>query len=90
MDHYLRFEEIAGGRGYCDILFLPRNDSLKPALLIELKWNKSTNKAITQVKDLQYAEILRQYDYHGEFLIIGINYSTKTGRHECRIEEYVR
>ncbi len=90
MDHYLRFEEIAGGRGYCDILFLPRNDSLKPALLIELKWNKSTNKAITQVKDLQYAEILRQYDYYGEFLIIGINYSTKTGRHECRIEEYVR
>ncbi len=90
MDHYLRFEEIAGGKGYCDILFLPRNDSLKPALLIELKWNKSTNKAITQVKDLQYAEILRQYDYHGEFVIIGINYSTKTGRHECRIEEYVR
>lgn len=37
VDHYLRFEEIAGGRGYCDILFLPRNTSSKPALLIELE-----------------------------------------------------
>lgn len=25
VDHYLRFEELASGKGYSDILFLPRN-----------------------------------------------------------------
>lgn len=51
IDHYLKFEELASGRGYFDILFLPRVGSGKPALLIELKWNKSATNAITQVKD---------------------------------------
>lgn len=88
MDHYLRFEEIASGRGYCDILFLPRRTSSKPALLIELKKDKSTNKAIQQIKEKQYTEIMRQFDYDGKLLLIGINYSTKTGRHTCRIEEF--
>ena len=35
MDHYLRFEELAGSRGYSDILFLPRKFSSKPALLFD-------------------------------------------------------
>ncbi len=89
MDHYLRFEEIAGGRGYSDILFLPRRTSSKPALLVELKWNKSVEKAITQIKEKKYAQILKQFEYEGKLLIIGINYSTRTAKHTCKIEEYL-
>ncbi len=88
MDHYLRFEELAGGRGYSDILFLPRRNSSKPALLIELKWDKSVDQAISQIKEKQYPEIMRKFGYEEEILLVGINYSTKTGKHTCRIEEY--
>ena len=88
IDHYLKFEELASGRGYFDILFLPRAGSGKPALLIELKWNKSAAKAITQVKDKQYPEILKKFDYKGKLLLIGVNYSTSTGKHTCKIVEY--
>lgn len=88
MDHYLRFEEVAGGRGYSDILFLPRKSSSKPALLVELKWNKSADKAISQIKEKQYTTFLKKYDYDGELLLIGVNYSTKTGKHTCKIEQY--
>ncbi|MDO4337735.1 MAG: AAA family ATPase [Eubacteriales bacterium] len=80
------FEELASGRGYSDILFLPRPTSRKPALLIELKWDKSVEKAITQIVDKQYREILKKFDYEGKVLLIGINYSTKTGKHTCKIE----
>lgn len=89
MDHYLRFEEIAGGRGYLDILFLPRKSSSKPALLVELKWNKSAGKAISQIKEKQYGMIMQKYDYTGELLLVGLNYSTKTGKHTCKIERYI-
>lgn len=88
MDHYLKFEELASGRGYSDILFLPRPTSGKPALLIELKWDKSVNKAITQIVDKQYPEIMKKFGYEGKLLLIGVNYSTKTGKHTCNIEEY--
>ena len=50
IDHYVRFEELASGKGYTDILFLPGPESSKPALIIELKWNKSAQGAISQIK----------------------------------------
>lgn len=88
IDHYLRFEELANGRGYSDILFLPRKSSSKPALLIELKWNKSADQAISQIKEKQYTEFIRKFDYDGNLLLIGLNYDTKSGKHTCRIERY--
>lgn len=88
MDHYLRFEELAGSRGYSDILFLPRKFSSKPALLVELKWNKSAAGAIAQIKEKQYTEFMGRFDYDGELLLVGLNYNTKNGVHTCKIERY--
>lgn len=88
IDHYLRFEELASGRGYSDILFLPRRTSAKPALLVELKWNKSAEGAISQIKEKQYTEIMGKFDYSGELLLVGLNYNTKNGQHTCKIERY--
>lgn len=90
IDHYLRFEELASGRGYSDILFLPRKSSSKPALLVELKWNKSADQAISQIMEKQYTEFMRKFDYDGELLLIGLNYNAKSGKHTCRIERYER
>lgn len=88
VDHYLRFEELASGRGYSDILFLPRKGSEKPALLIELKWDKSVDKAIQQIEEKNYAQLLKKFEFEGKLLLVGLSYSTKTGKHTCKIEEY--
>ena len=88
VDHYTCFEELASGKGYSDILFLPNVTSSKPALLIELKWDKSAPGAILQMKKKNYPQILERFKYRGEVLLIGINYSTKSKKHTCKIERY--
>lgn len=88
VDHYLKFEELASGKGYSDILFLPGRASEKPALLIELKWNKSAEGAVTQIKDKNYTHVIKQFGYEGELLLVGVNYSVKTKKHTCKIEKY--
>lgn len=70
VDHYMSFEEPASGKGYSDILFLPNVTSSKPALLIELKWDKSAPGAILQMKKKNYPQILEKFKYHGEVLLI--------------------
>ena len=90
MDHYMKFEELASGKGYSDILFLPNAGSLKPALLIELKWDKSAPGAILQIKKKNYAQILKKFEYQGEVLLVGINYNSKTKKHSCKIEKYLK
>ena len=79
-------EEIAGGRGYIDLLFLPNPGSAYPALLVELKKNHSVDTAIAQIRERQYSEALKQFNYHGELLLIGISYNDKTNHHDCRID----
>ena len=68
-----------------DIVFLPKiNHSDKPAMIIELKWNKSAKGAINQMKEKRYIKNLESYS--GNLLLVGINYNIKTKRHECVIE----
>jgi len=69
-------------RGISD---LPRkNYADKPAMIIELKWDKSAAGAIRQIEDKQYADVLK--NYNGDALLIGINYDRDSKRHECVIE----
>lgn len=57
-----------------------------PALVIELKWNKTAIGAIQQIKDKDYPEILQN---HGsDVLLVGINYDETSKKHSCRIEKY--
>ncbi len=89
-DHYLQLEELPSGDGYADIIYLPKHDSDWPLLVIELKWNKSADAAIDQIKARRYPEILK--DYGGEILLVGISYdkdaSTGKRKHSCSIEKY--
>ena len=55
-----------------------------PALVIELKWNKSSEGAISQIKENNYPAVLT--DYGGEIVMVGINYDAKTKEHSCKIE----
>lgn len=87
VDDYSRFEELASGKGYIDILFLPTVQSSKPALVIELKWNKSAEKAVKQEEEQQYWKFADKFKYKGKILLVGISYNTKNKKHTCRIKE---
>ena len=77
--------ELPTGRGFADVVYLPRRDIDRPALVVELKWNQSAEGAIAQIKDRQYTEWLEGYT--GKILLVGINCDEKKG-HFCVIEEY--
>ena len=77
--------ELSTGKGYADLVYLPKPGVNKPALLIELKFDKSAQTAITQIKEKNYLQFFK--DYKGEVLLVGINYSKDTKTHQCIIEK---
>ena len=76
--------KLPTGKGYADLVYLPKPGVNKPALLIELKFDKSALTAITQIKEKNYLQFFK--DYKGEVLLVGINYSKGTKTHQCIIE----
>ena len=77
--------EFPCGRGFTDIVYLPlQTQPNRPVLVVELKWNKSAQTAIAQIKKKQYPESLREYS--GDILLVGIDYDKKTKEHYCVIE----
>ncbi|MDD6069541.1 MAG: AAA family ATPase [Clostridiales bacterium] len=86
VDEYLRMEELPSGHGYADVVFFPKKESKKPLILIELKWNKTDEGAIGQIKKKDYPQVLKAYG--GKMLLVGINYDSKSKKHTCTIEEY--
>ena len=78
---------MPGGRGFADICMIPRKIHIdKPAVVIELKWDKSAEGAIQQIKNKEYIDALK--DYQGDLLLVGINYDNKTKKHSCIIEKW--
>lgn len=59
---YTIHRELAGGKGFADLVMIPKKQFQgKPALIIELKWDKSARGAIAQIKEKQYFQSLEQY-----------------------------
>lgn len=87
MDHYIRIEELPSGKGYADIVYLPKKSSRLPAMLVELKMNKSPEGAIAQIKRKNYPQVLK--DYGSDILLVGVNYDDKIKSHTCKIERIV-
>lgn len=84
IDQYAKVEELPSGHGVADVVFIPKRRSPLPALIVELKWNKSPEGAIRQIKENGYQDVLKNYG--GEVILVGINYDEKSKVHECRIE----
>lgn len=85
-NEYTLIREMPSGKGYADIVFLPRRYSTKPALVVELKYDQSAESAVAQIKDRRYPEALREYQ--GNILLVGISYNKEDKKHECTIEEW--
>lgn len=83
---YRLIREFPTGRGFADIVFLPLPSRGKPALVVELKYDKTADAAIQQIKDRQYTKALE--GYVGEILLVGINYDRdQEKKHSCVIEK---
>lgn len=90
MQYYFKpVRELPTGRGFADFVFLPKPEYVNeyPALVVELKWNKSAQTALQQIKDRKYPVSME--NYAGEMLLVGINYDKKTKEHQCMIEKHV-
>ena len=87
MQYYFKpIREFPTGRGFADFVFIPKPEYglSYPAMVIELKWNKSAETALRQIKAKKYPDSIR--DYTGSILLVGINYDEKTKVHTCKIE----
>ncbi|MDE6619922.1 MAG: ATP-binding protein [Lachnospiraceae bacterium] len=84
---YKLIRELPSGKGFADIVFLPLPHTDKPAMVVELKYDKSVSAAIQQIKDRQYTQALE--DYAGEILLVGVNYDKGNPNkpHSCVIEK---
>jgi hypothetical protein len=85
---YTLIREYPAGKGFADVVFLPRKNSDKPAIVVELKWNQSAEGAIAQIRSRNYGVALK--DYFGEVLLVGINYDKESKVHQCVIERIRR
>jgi hypothetical protein len=90
-EYYTVIPELDTGKGYADLVYLPKVPD-KPALLIELKYDKDAKTAISQIHERKYPQRLEHYE--GNMILVGINYDKTIKNdhadfkhHSCVIEK---
>ncbi|MBR1508093.1 MAG: AAA family ATPase [Eubacterium sp.] len=89
--YYTTIQELDSGKGYADLVYLPSpRYPDKPALLMELKYNKDVQTAADQVRARNYPQVLEHYA--GNLLVVSINYDKDANgesykKHSCKIEK---
>ncbi|MBQ8956177.1 MAG: AAA family ATPase [Lachnospiraceae bacterium] len=85
LNKYTIIKEMTTGKGFADVVFIPYVPDM-PAMVIELKHNKSSESALSQIKEKQYFDSLSNYS--GRLLLVGINYDEDKKTHVCQIEKW--
>ena len=81
------------GKGFADLVFIPRKTTQTPAIVVELKWNQTADAAIAQIKRKEHVQSLK--DYKGEVILVGVNYQSQDAKkedykkHSCKIERLI-
>lgn len=57
---------------------------IRSCRFFELKWNKTADGAISQIKEKNYPQVFEAYG--SDILLVGINYDAESKKHECMIE----
>ena len=99
---YIFQREFATGKGFADLVLLPRKNVDTPAIIIELKCRRKpsgsafspADEAIAQIKERHYWEKVSAYmqDHtsackaEASLLLVGIGYDKEKKMHDCRIE----
>jgi len=98
---YVIHRELATGKGFADLVLIPRRNVDSPALVLELKCNKDADAAIDQIKRKNYPDKVADYldssprggREVADILLVGINYD-KDGaegkKHSCKIERFTK
>lgn len=81
--YYQIIRELPTGKGFADLVLLPYPNCDKPAMVIELKYDKSADTAIKQIKEKHYTGVLEGYT--DEIILVGISYD-ENKKHSCVIE----
>jgi hypothetical protein len=80
---YVVHREFATGKGFADLVMIPRKNVSSPAIIVELKYNQDADTAISQILRKEYPA--KVADYSGEMLLVGINYDKDQKTHQCQI-----
>ena len=83
---YVMHRELSTGKGFADLVLIPRKHVDSPAIVLELKYNQDADSAIAQIKRKQYPAKVAEYT--DNLLLVGINYDKQQKTHTCRIEKY--
>ena len=91
--YYTIIQELDSGKGYVDLVYFPSpKNPDKPAILIELKYDKTKQTAADQIRAKNYSHKLEHYK--GNILLVSINYdkevsstSVEYKHHSCKIEK---
>ena len=82
-DYHLH-REYATGKGFADLVLIPRKNVTSPAVVIELKYGDTADTALTQIRHRNYPAKIAEYT--GDLLLVGISYDRQTKQHTCQIE----
>ena len=81
---YKIFHELPAGKGFADMVFVPLPASTRPAIVVELKYDKTADTAIDQIKRKDYPKSL--LGFSKRIILCGINYNKATAKHEVEME----
>ena len=88
-DEYTLFPEVDTGRGYADLIYIPKRP-VHPALLVELKYKQDADTAMDQILRQKYPSRLEHYK--GNLILVGISYDRSADpaapnfkHHSCRM-----
>lgn len=82
---YVVHRELPTGKGFADIVLIPRKNVDSPAIVLELKYNKDADAAIDQIHRRQYPA--KVAEYADNLILVGINYDREQKTHTVKIEK---
>ncbi len=85
-EEYVIHREYASGKGFADLVMIPRKNVGKPAIVVELKYNTAVNTAIDQILDKNYPAKIQEYT--DNLLLVGISYDRAGKQHTCKITPF--
>ena len=83
---YIFHREFQTGKGFADLVLIPRKNVAKPAIIVELKYGDTTSTVIDQIHQRQYPAKVSEYS--GDMLLVAISYDKQTKEHQCQIETW--
>ena len=82
---YVMHREFPSGKGFADIVLIPRKNVESPAIVIELKYNKDADSGIDQILRRNYPA--KVAEYADRLLLVAVNYGKVTKTHDCVIQK---